>query len=506
VRGIALTLEAFQDDPPAFFILENVPRIQQRGRELLDDIVAVLKCHGYEVAETVHDCGVIGGLGQTRKRFLLVARHRAKVPPFVYVPPSLGLKTVGDVLGELPMPDAPGLAMHRCPRLQWKTWLRLALIPAGKDWRALQDLRVVDGHLADIGLAPLAEWHNEVLGVRRWDEPSGTIAGRSTVSNGTYAVADPCPSDGRFNNVCRVVRFDETSPTVTGGASPTAGGLAVGDVRFGEKTGQYSQYGVLPWLDTSGTVTGQAAPGAGTFAVADPRPPESRRNGAMGVRAWGEPCGTVAGETHPSNGSFAVADPRCTTSHGGKGKYRVTARDEHAGAVIAESHTGNGAFAVADPVPAAWRGGRDHFASGGHYGVVRLDEACGAVVGHAKHDTGPWSVAAQLPAMDERPTSTPLIISLDGTWHRPFTTLELGALQGFPWQALGYGGGLDGEADALHRERFGNAVPPPSATAMAGVIGRAFIAARSGITFELSLEPVWVQPLASAISMPAGLA
>jgi site-specific DNA-cytosine methylase len=77
LRGIKLSLEAWADDPPSFFILENVPRIATRGRALLDAIVGALEHHGYSVAETVHDCGEIGGLAQTRKRFLLVARHRA---------------------------------------------------------------------------------------------------------------------------------------------------------------------------------------------------------------------------------------------------------------------------------------------------------------------------------------------------------------------------------------------------------------------------------------------
>lgn len=468
LRGIALALEAFAADPASFFILENVPRIQQRGRPLLDDIVTVLKCHGYVVAESVHDCGVIGNLGQTRKRFLLVARHRAKVPPFLYEPPSLGLRTVGDVIGDLPMPGAAGVAMHRCPNLEWQTWMRLALIPAGKDWRALKDLKVVDGNLAELGVMPLdtTSWYPDVLGVREWDATSGTVAGRSSPSNGVYSVADPRPQEGRFNNVCRVVRIDETSPTVTGGAGPTAGGLA----------------------------------------VADPRPVEHRRNQAFGVRDWDQPTGVVAGESHPSNGAYAVADPRCSTRWGGSGKYLVTPMDETAGTVIAESTTGNGAFAIADPRPAAWVDGRASFTTGGHYGVVRLDAPSGTVVGKAKHDTGPWSVAdRRLPDPKDRPDEAPLIISLDDCWHRPFTTLEMAALQGFPWQALAFGGGLDGKSDAKHRERIGNAVPPPAATAMASVIGRAILAARAGVTFELSMEPVWVQPLATALSLPVGM-
>lgn len=52
----------------------------------------------------------------------------------------------------------------------------------------------------------------------------------------------------------------------------------------------------------------------------------------------------------------------------------------------------------------------------------------------------------------------------------------------------------------------GNAVPPPAAAAVASVMGRAILAARAGVTFDLSYQPVWVQPIASALSLGFGLA
>ena len=43
--------------------------------------------------------------------------------------------------GKLPLPGDPVAGvMHRVPALQWKTWVRLAFVPAGRDWRALNDL------------------------------------------------------------------------------------------------------------------------------------------------------------------------------------------------------------------------------------------------------------------------------------------------------------------------------------------------------------------------------
>ena len=85
----------------------------------------------------------------------------------------------------------------------------------------------------------------------------------------------------------------------------------------------------------------------------------------------------------------------------------------------------------------------------------------------------------------------------DGTWHRPFTTLELAALQGLldPEEHLQ----LQGESDSDHRMRIGNAVPPPAAQAIAGVMGTALLLSWSGETFVLSNLPVWVRPLVAAL-------
>ncbi|WP_208534530.1 DNA cytosine methyltransferase, partial [Pseudomonas aeruginosa] len=86
LRCIWLMGEAWADDPVPLIVFENVPRLASRGRHLLDQINSLLGGFGYAVAETTHDCGELGGLAQSRKRFLLVARHVEKVPPFLYEP------------------------------------------------------------------------------------------------------------------------------------------------------------------------------------------------------------------------------------------------------------------------------------------------------------------------------------------------------------------------------------------------------------------------------------
>lgn len=461
LRGIWLALEAYQDDPVDLLLFENVPRIANRGRHLLDQITSLLHQYGYAVAETTHDCGEIGGLAQSRKRFLLVARHVEKVPHFLYEPPKHRLQSVGSVLSRMPMPgDLRGGPMHRIPALQWKTWVRLAFVEAGSDWRSLNKLAVEDGALRDFLICP--EMRGTVLGVREWNENTGVVASRSTPTNGAFSVADP---------------------------------------RF-QAGGEYGQLGVRAWEESTGTVTGQRSPIQGGFSVADPRMShsENRHYNLYRVVHWNKTSNVVAGSSHVGGGAMSVADPRSHTGFGGKGKYIVTPYDSSANTVISGSTTGQGAFAVADP-RAIHRGKGDHYLTGGHYGVVPWHDHCGAVSSSACQDNGNWSVAdPRIPAPSEKTIA--IIRSLDGTWHRPFTTLELAALQTLidPEEQIE----LDGLSDQAWRERIGNAVPPKAAQAIASEMFRTLILARTHSTMSLALTPIWVRPVAIAINLAQG--
>lgn len=460
-RGVFLMLEAFAENLPELIVFENVPRIATRGRFLLDRIVALLRAYGYAVAETTHDCGELGGLAQSRKRFLLVARHMAKVPPFLYEPAKKRLQAVGTVLDRMPLPGDPaGGPMHRVPNLQWKTWVRLAFVEAGSDWRSLNKLAVEDGVLRDYLIVP--EYRAGYLGVQRWQDTSGTVAGRSTPSNGAFSIADP---------------------------RAPAGAL------------EYSQYGVMRMEDTAGAVINVKSPGQGTFSVADPRTslkPNAHQN-LYSIVPWEKSSKTVAGASHISGGALSVADPR--QSGQVFGKYAVTGYTQSAGTVISGSTTGQGAYAVADPRPAGIPQAGDHYQTGGHYGVRRWEDTSGAVASAACHDNGYWSVADhRMPAATDKVVA--VIRAIDGTWHRPFTTLELAALQSIiePEEYLQ----LDGLNDSDWRERIGNAVPPAAAEAIASQMYQTLLLAWSGETFLLSSTPIWVQPVAVALSVAQG--
>jgi len=294
---VKLMLDAWGSSPPGLVLLENVPRIATRGANLLRRVRKMLRAAGYVFHAQSHDCGELGGLAQHRRRYLLVARHPGKVPPLLYQPPPKRVRACGEVLEQLPIPlGGVGGPMHKLPRLSWLNWLRLALIPAGGDWRDLE------GVLQD-GQPRREVFRRHHVG--RWDTPIATVAGSG--SNGPNAVADPRAFKGG--------------------------------------------YGVGKWTEPTGTVTGESGVPNGRFAVADPRLPldHSPRRGTMRVLPWDVPSPAVTGQSgrvgHCSAG--AVADPRVKTAydHG----YGVLSWDESSPTVAGGSHVGQGAYSVADP-------------------------------------------------------------------------------------------------------------------------------------------------------------
>jgi len=94
---------------------------------------------------------------------------------------------------------------------------------------------------------------------------------------------------------------------------------------------------------------------------------------------------------------------------------------------------------------------------------------------------------------DGRPLDRPpIILALDGTWHRPMTDLELAALQSLPtklgdeWLVLSGNRGK-------RRELIGNAVPVATAEAIA-TTALACLASSDAGAVTLSCDPVWVGP------------
>src|SRR6185369_6559028 len=154
----------------------------------------------------------------------------------------------------------PGVGgpMHRVPSLAWKTWVRLAFVEAGSDWRSLNKLAVENGHLRDFLIVPAM--HRGGYGVRRWGDACGVVQSESRPSNGAFSVADP-----RFEQSAKwtdgqayaVRRWDQARGAITGASAPGSSAQAVADPRSGmlANRGAYltgGHYGVTPWDAPSG--------------------------------------------------------------------------------------------------------------------------------------------------------------------------------------------------------------------------------------------------------------
>lgn len=492
VRGIDLTLRAFEDDPPSLIIFENVPGITKRGAALLEEIERMLKRSGYVVAQTRHDCGEFGGLAQHRTRFLLVARHAAKMPAFVYEPPRLRVRGIGEVIGELPVPlNGAGGPMHQPRRLDFQTYLKLALIEPGKDWRDLAGKALE--HFTLQRAESVNGYFNGVLGVQKWSEPAPTVTSRQGAYNSSASsVSDPRGREAlemvsannearkgrRFNNVFVLRGWDQASVAITAGGGPSSGGVNVADPRLGARL-----------IDNGPLMDGLKPPG-GEWAGA----------GKYRITKMDEASGAVIARTDSGNGGFAVADPRITS---------VKVFNEE-GEPLTE-YPGPSV----NPLPGWSRtpDGDHPFTSGGHYGVTPWDGASKAVTGSANLDNGFFSVSdPRLADPDQNyPWSEPgergvfiIIRASDLNWHRPLTTAELAAIQGYPIAEL-MAQPLAG-SDTTQKLHIGNSVPPPASSAIGGVFLDALLAARLNQTFRLSAEPIWVQPQRDRDLMPIRVA
>jgi len=427
-----LALEAWKDNLPGLILLENVPRITARGKDLLHTLKGLLNSYGYAIHEGFHDCGELGGLAQRRRRYLLIARQPHKIPYFVYKPPLQRLKTIGDVIGTLPFPDdiKAGGPMHRLPRLQWKTWVRLALIPPGGDWR---DLQIT-------------------------------------------------------NNVYRVIPWEISSKTITGGRVPSQEGFSIADTRLNHSP-RKGVFKGAQWNKPSGAVIGSASVRGsnGVAAISDPRIGHYPRDGAYQIGDWSKASGPVVGSArvNSSNGIAAVADPRLDNVNGYGNKYRVVAWDRECGCVTG-SRFGSGAPAISDI----------RLGCRPRYGVMDWELPSKTITGAADIHAGTAAIAdIRIPVDTDRPDPPPVIVAPDGSWHRPLTTYELAMIQGFPSHMPdGRPLQLAGKSDARWRERIGNAVPPPSAMAVGNPCLQALLLSKLG-AWELCASDIWVVPM-----------
>jgi site-specific DNA-cytosine methylase len=565
IRGIYLTLETWKHNPPSFILFENVPRIATRGKQKFIRLIKqILSDYGYVLDDRHHDCGVLGGLGQHRKRYLLIARLRDRVTSYCYNPPDQRVKSIGEIIDNLPMPDDQAAGpLHRLPRLQWKTWMRLALIPPGGDWRNLQNIepgryaiqrdgeryRVVDTFAESVPDYDGPDIFHNVNRMRDWDETAGAVTASPASAKDAPLVADPRGlmqphmNEDTHPGKYKVTGVEEPGPTVTGSRLGSGAGI-IADPRIGHTPmgGGKGAFWVQDSDQASGTVTADPnhRKSGGASVVADPRlPTEHGKNyagspGLMGVADSKKPSNAVTGSASVtgSNTPAAVADSRTPRFNN---VQRVMAFEDAAGAVTAASGTSNAAPLIADPrgmAHASTYGNMLHVTDGaepaqtvtgatgpnqgagliadprfgcdarnGTMGVMDWEEPGTTVTANGDVHAGTSAVAdPRIPEDSERGTWVIVSPHTDSKgrhcWHRPLTTLELLALQGFPTiMPDGSAMILDGSSDRAWRERVGNAVPPPTMKAITEQVLLSLIPSDEGIWRpDVFASGTWVIP------------
>jgi site-specific DNA-cytosine methylase len=215
-----------------------------------------------------------------------------------------------------------------------------------------------------------------------------------------------------------------------------------------------------------------------------------------------------------ASGAGSIADPRHVGARYNN-VFRVVDYAEASPAVTAGAGPGGGGLAVADPRTPRELAGETAWRGGGPYGVVPWGGAAGAVTASADAASGVHSAADPRPLPAADALGVWVVISPHGgAWHRPFTTLDLAALQSLVTEAdleAIAAGDVTGPAslatrattDTRRRQWIGNAVPRATARAIGCVILKALLAAEVGESFALSSSAPWAieRRLAAGLSV-----
>ena len=475
VRWMWLWLEAFPDAPPDLILMENVPDIadprrkkRRRGEALVERVEKMLSAYGFASRRTAFDCGPIAGLAQHRDRFLLAARRVATCQAPLLEPFELPMRTIGDVIRDLPPPVGPSdVPMHVLPGNSRRTLERLAFVEAGRDWRSIEEnwasaagWALVDGVLIptsaeggpDPRLGRVA--HNNVLRLGDWHGQSPCVTGGGGGANGN--VADPRCAKAYYGGIFGVREEDDQAVTVTGRSGVSTGAFAfadtrveVDDVRLPPNEERHSIYFCGDMDGQARTIT--ASSGGGRQTIADPRMGCEPNGATLRVLATEGQCPTVTATPRVwSSGSIQVADARVNKP------------------------PRNGAF-----------------------GVQELDDQADTVTGSIDVHNGPAAVAAP-------PTSCLVLIAPDWklwrrtgrwvprAWHRPFSMRELADLQSVPrnghdGRPLQLAGTMDEQ-----RMQVGNMVPFEAARVIAELMLATLLASALGVPVSGG-SGIWVR-------------
>lgn len=360
---------------------------------------------------------------------------------------------------------------------------------------------VADGRVASAVRARAYRFTNELM-LHGWGRTARTVTGATHLGNGAGAVEDARVSGKRYGMNWRVEDARAPAHTVIGVTDIQAGAPSYPDVRVPPST--FLSYGVLAFSTPSGTITGNRAPGGGAFSVADVRLTcEVRENsGAYGVLDPARPAYTITAWGDINNGRFAFADTRDLGVAEGRRDVAVIvvgmlapegadfttgaeARVEPPALTVAPKKGRRRARRVAAP------GGRTR-RRGGRFGLF---EGVALVADPRVPRNPEIAVRFWATRLDQPPIFVPVLATSSGYWHRPLTVWERFALQGFPlYDGDGRAIVLSGENISDWSERIGNAVPPPTAKAVAEQMLLTLLHAEAGVFVLSSGGGAWVQP------------
>lgn len=373
-RAFYLVAMAWPDTPVKVQLYENVPGIKYRSKGQLDRTKRDAERLGWGVQDGDHDAGKVGGCAQSRPRWFRAQRNMRACPPFLYKPLEQPLKAIKDVLWDKPMPGDPqGGAMHTLPNLDFITWLRLALIPPGGDWKDIPGpgewlLRTLDGRIIPPEAFTKVVTGKDGKTKTKWFAPDTAVWGRVWIpellpnaahypdvrirhnpmgaTHGAYWVQDPAKHTSTVTGDVR--------PTKTGSASAVSDDRI--DVRCPDKENRHASHlRVTAENEAAGTATGATHLANGAQACADARLTLSKDPfpNSYGVRDGEKPIGTITAGHSPSFCGNQVSDDRLNLlqahmnekSHGCK--YSITDPNHPTGTVTG-TRFGSGAPGMAD--------------------------------------------------------------------------------------------------------------------------------------------------------------
>ena len=357
--------------------------------------------------------------------------------------------------------------------------------------------------------------------------PSGTVRGEQTIYSSKASTPDPrvetaIPERKQRKNGGRGVEAnDEAAHAILGEGSVSNTRASVADARVDTSypRGEAAKSGILGVQaaeDPSRTILGATTIRNSPASVTDPRLIRPQRSDAYGVQGADQPSGTIVGHHQHDNVAGSVADARVAVELGHtprRGSMGVQANAEPSD-VVRGNHSIRQAPGAVDDARVAQRDIKP-----GKTRAAKPKKPAKPNLPRLYNERG-WPVATHylvqldgrlvlygppVDFSDPRPRADLVIVALDGTLHRPFTDEELALLMGFPLGFVFCGPSSCSKTKAGaplktgRRKRIGNAVPPPTAYAIAQECMATLIASANG-GFRLASGDVWVQPETGAIA------